>query len=82
MRVRSSAVRQPPSDAREGGVSSGERRLLILASFLSSERAIVAVVRQLDEDVDEIPRGINRLSASTFVAGVFLLVTFAWLNLE
>ena len=60
--------------------------LLILWSFLTSERAVVRMVRQLDEEAAEIPRGkltdwLNWLSAATFVAGTVFLVTFAWLNL-
>jgi hypothetical protein len=60
--------------------------LLILLSFLSSERASVRMVTQIDEDVDEIPRGkvtdfLNWGSAGAFILGVVFLVLFAWLNI-
>lgn len=60
--------------------------LVILLSFLSSERAIVKMVAQLDENAEDIPRGrltdlLNWFSAGAFVLGVVLLVIFAWLNL-
>ncbi len=60
--------------------------LVILASFLSSERAVVKMVAQLDQDAGEIPRGkltdwFNWISAGALIFGVVLLVIFAWLNL-
>ncbi len=61
--------------------------LLILWSFLTSERAIVKMVKQLDDEVEEIPRGkltdrLNWLSAGAFVVGVVFLVSFACLNVS
>jgi len=60
--------------------------LLILLSFLTSERAIVGMVARLDRAEAEIPRGkwtdyLNWASASAFILGVVFLVLFAWLNL-
>jgi hypothetical protein len=60
--------------------------LLILWSFLTSERVVVRMVNQLDAEVDNIPPGkltdwANWASAATFILGVILLVIFAWLNL-
>jgi hypothetical protein len=59
--------------------------LLILWSFLSSERAVVRIVAQHDDDAEEIPRGrltdfLNWGSAGAFVIGVIFLVLFALLN--
>jgi hypothetical protein len=60
--------------------------LLILWSFLSSERAVVKMVHQHDHEVGDIPRGkmtdlLNWGSAGAFVLGVVLLVIFACLNI-
>jgi hypothetical protein len=60
--------------------------LLILWSFLTSERAIVRIVGQHDLDAQEIQRGrvtdfLNWGAAGTFVIGVVFLVLFALLNL-
>jgi len=60
--------------------------LLILSSFLTSERAIVRMVKQLDEETEEIPRGrltdvLNWGAALAFVVGVIFLVLFALLNI-
>jgi hypothetical protein len=60
--------------------------LLILLSFLTSERAIVGMVGRLDRADQEIPRGkwtdyLNWTSAGAFILGVAFLVLFAWLNL-
>ena len=59
--------------------------LLILVSFLTSERAIVRMVTQHDGGTEEIPRGkltdyLNWASASAFVIGVTFLVSFALVN--
>jgi hypothetical protein len=60
--------------------------LVILLSFLTSERAIVRMVGQLDDDVDRISREhwtdwLNWGAAGAFILGVVFLVIFAWLNL-
>jgi uncharacterized BrkB/YihY/UPF0761 family membrane protein len=60
--------------------------LLILASFLMSQHAILDMMRQIDEDVEKVARGkatdrLNRGSASAFVLGVIFLVIFAVYNL-
>jgi hypothetical protein len=60
--------------------------LLILVSFLTSERAVVKMIERGDAGDEEIGRGrltdvVNWGSAGTFIVGVVLLVTFAWLNL-
>jgi hypothetical protein len=60
--------------------------LLILLSFLASERAVVTMIDQLDGEVPVIPRGratdnLNWGAAGAFVLGVVLLVIFAWSNL-
>ena len=59
--------------------------LMILWSFLTSERAIVRIIAQHDDEEETIPRGrltdwLNWLSASSFVAGAIFLVLFALLN--
>jgi hypothetical protein len=59
--------------------------LTILWSFLTSERAIVRIVAQHDDEREEIPRGrltdyLNWVSAGTFVIGVIFLVLFALVN--
>jgi hypothetical protein len=59
--------------------------LLILLSFLTSERAIIRMVAQHDGGTEEIPRGqltdyLNWASASAFVIGVIFLVSFALVN--
>ena len=60
--------------------------LLILLSFLTSERAVVGMVGRIDRNETEIPRGkwtdyLNWASAGAFILGVIFLVLFAWLNL-
>jgi hypothetical protein len=60
--------------------------LLILLSFLTSERAVVKMVGQLDDEDEEIARGkstdfLNWASAAALISGVVFLVIFAWLNL-
>ncbi|HEU5372108.1 MAG TPA: hypothetical protein VFU51_06940 [Gaiellaceae bacterium] len=60
--------------------------LLILLSFLTSERAVVRMVTAMDAGETAIARGrwtdyLNWASAGTFVLGVGFLVLFAWLNL-
>jgi len=59
--------------------------LLILLSFLTSERAVVRMVAQVDAEATEVPRGkitdwLNWGSAATFILGVVFLVLFAWKN--
>jgi hypothetical protein len=60
--------------------------LLILWSFLTSERAIVRMVAQVDAEAEEVPRGkitdwLNWGSAGAFLVGVVFVVLFAWKNL-
>jgi protein-S-isoprenylcysteine O-methyltransferase Ste14 len=60
--------------------------LLILWSFLTMERATVRMLGQMEDEVEEIPRGkltdyANWGSAAAFICGVVFLVIFAWLNL-
>lgn len=60
--------------------------LLILVSFLTSERAVVSMIEKLDRAAEEIPRGkwtdyLNWAAAASLILGVVLLVIFAWLNL-
>jgi hypothetical protein len=59
--------------------------VVILWSFLTSERAIAKMYGQIGQE-DDIPRGkitgyLNWISAGAFVVGVAFLVLFAWLNL-
>jgi uncharacterized BrkB/YihY/UPF0761 family membrane protein len=59
--------------------------LLILVSFLTSERAVVSMVDKYDRS-EEIERGkwtdyLNWGAAAALIIGVVLLVIFAWLNL-
>jgi uncharacterized BrkB/YihY/UPF0761 family membrane protein len=59
--------------------------LLILGSFLTSERATVSMVDKWDRE-EEIERGkwtdyLNWGAAGALILGVILLVIFAWLNL-
>ena len=58
---------------------------LILASFLTSEQAIVRMIEGIDEERDEIERSawtdrLNQGSAAFFLVGVLCLVIFALLN--
>jgi hypothetical protein len=60
--------------------------LLILGSFLTSERAIVRMVTAMDAGESAIARGrwtdyLNWASAGAFILGVAFLVLFAWSNL-
>jgi hypothetical protein len=60
--------------------------LLILISFLTSQRAILDMIRQIDEDVEKVVRGkatdrLNRAAAGSFVLGAIFLVIFALYNL-
>jgi uncharacterized BrkB/YihY/UPF0761 family membrane protein len=60
--------------------------LLILISFLASQRAILDMMRQIDEDVEKVARGkatdrLNWTAAGSFVVGVVFLVIFALYNL-
>jgi len=63
--------------------------LLILASFLASQRAILDMVRQIDANVETVTRGraakatdcLNVLAAVSFVSGVVFLAIFALYNL-
>lgn len=59
--------------------------LLILGSFLTSERAAFSMVGKYDRE-EEIERGkwtdyLNWAAAGALILGVVLLVIFAWLNL-
>ena len=56
--------------------------LLILASFLTSQHAILEMIRKIDEGADEIKPGqlagwLNRAATVAFVLGVVFLVVFA-----
>jgi uncharacterized BrkB/YihY/UPF0761 family membrane protein len=60
--------------------------LLILASFLTSQHAILDMMRQIDEKAEKIAQGkatvrLNTLAAASFVLGVVFLVIFAVYNL-
>jgi hypothetical protein len=59
--------------------------LLILSSFMASERAHIQMIQRIDEDVDEVERGtltaaLNWLALASFVLGVGFLVAFALNN--
>lgn len=58
----------------------------VLVSFLTSERAILKMAQEMDNEAEETTRGritdyLNWASAGAFLVGVLFLVIFALLNI-